>query len=100
MDKTIKQEVKRNLQNPSGAFGELIQRYYEAAAGTEKAIFIKYFFFENRGYWATMRALNRAGFYVEKTTFYRIKDDIITDIALRACYEHLICPYRAETQLK
>lgn len=100
MDKTIKQEVKRNLQNPSGAFGELIQRYYEAAAGTEREIFIKYFFFENRGFWAVMRALKRHGYYIEKTTFYRIKDDIITDIALRACYEHLICPYRDEMQLK
>lgn len=98
MQKEIKKAIEGALRNPCGAFGELIKKYYAEAEGTERAVFIKSFFFEGRGYWQTMRALNRAGYYAEKTTFYRMKADIIIDIALRACYEHLISPYGVVTQ--
>lgn len=93
MQKALKKVIEQNLREPCGAFGELIKKYYAEVEGTEIEVMMRCFFFEHRGYWATMRALNRAGYYAEKTTFYRMKSDIVVEIALRACYEHLICPY-------
>ena len=99
MEKWIKKEVVNQIKNPSGKFGDIISEYMSEVADTEKIIFIKSFFMERKGYWTVMRELRRKDFYIEKSTFYRIKDDIIIDIALRACYEQLLCPYGDDSSL-
>lgn len=97
MEKRIKKEIEKALRNPCGELGELIKKYY-SEADPDKGVIIRRFYFERRGFWATMRELRRYGFYMEKTTFYRLKDEVIEEIAMRACYEHLICPYGDEMQ--
>ncbi len=98
MEKSIKKEVVKNIREPWGTFASLISDYRESVADTEKETILVYFIEKKLSYWRVMRILNRQGFYLERTTFYRIKDEIITDIALRACYEHLICPYGDKSQ--
>lgn len=98
MEKSIKKEVVKNIREPWGTFASLLQEYRESVAGTPKEDILVFFIEKKMSYWRVMRILNRNGFYIERTTFYRIKDEIITDIALRACYEHLICPYSDKTQ--
>lgn len=100
MEKRIKKEIEKQLKNPTGAFKALIAAYAESVKGTEKAVILRRFYKERLGFFACMRELNRCGFWLEKTTFYRIKCDIVTDVALRACYDHLICPYSDEPQQK
>ena len=99
MNRDIKRTIEKALRKPCGDLGELIKKYY-AETEPDKGVIIRRFYFEGRGFWATMRELRRCGFYMAKTTFYRLKDEIIADIAMRACYEHLICPYRDEMQQK
>ena len=98
MEKKIKKEIEKQLKSPTGAFTSLIAAYAESVKGTEKAVLLRRFYKERRGYMACMRELNRSGFFLEKTTFYRIKSDIVIDVAMLACYDHLICPYSDATQ--
>lgn len=98
MEKSIKKEVVKNIREPWGTFASLLQEYRESVAGTPKEDILVFFIEKKLSYWRVMRILQRNGFYIERATFYRIKDEVITDIALRACYEHLICPYCDKSQ--
>lgn len=99
MEKWIKKEVVNQLRDPSGKFGDIISEYMTEVEGTEKSIFIKSFFMERKGYWTVMKELKKKDYYIERSTFYRIKDDIVIDIALRACFEQLLCPYGDKSSL-
>lgn len=100
MEKALKKEIERNLKKPTGKYVDIIGDYLQENAGNEKSIIIKYFFFEKCGYWRVIKELNKIGVYVSHGAFYNIKDIVVTDIALRACYEHLVCPYGDKSQLK
>lgn len=100
MDKTIKKEIEKQLRNksPSEAWRLLIQRYYDDLAGDEKSVILRCCYERGWGYWRTLRELNRQGFYMSQTVFYERKDRAIEEIALRAAYERLICPYCLENE--
>lgn len=95
MNKTIKTEIIKQLRdkNPPAEWQRLILRYLDEIAGTDKAIILRARYFGGRGYWWTLRELNRQGFYMSQTVFYERLGEAIGEIALRAAYERLICPY-------
>ena len=95
MNKNIKKEIEKQLRdkNPPAEWQRLIARDLDEIAGTDKALIIRARYFLGMGYWRAIRELNRQGVYMSQTTFYNIVGDIIADIALRAGYERLICPY-------
>lgn len=98
MNKSIKKEIEKQLRdkNPSDDWGRLILRYLDDIAGSDKAIIIRARYFLGLGYWRTLRELNRNGFYMSQTVFYDRVAEALADIALRAAYERLICPYCIE----
>lgn len=98
MEKRIKKQIEEAINKREGALYDLVLKYYAENEGTERGVIICEFFFNRRGYWRTQKILRYKGFYLEQTTFYRIKDEILIDIALRACYEGFICPYSDTTQ--
>lgn len=99
MIKELKKEIKKNICNPSGKYIKIMKIYLSEIEGTEKDLFISCYFKKKMGYKSVIRELNRHGYYLETTTFFRIKDEIITDVALRACYERIISPYSNEKSL-
>ena len=99
MEKRIKKEIAKALCSRGGALEDIIQAYYSENKGKEKGVIVRRYYFERRGYRATMRELRRCGYYCERSQFYRLKDEVLSDIAMRACYEHLICPYSDKTSL-
>lgn len=101
MNKTLKKEIEKQLRekHPSAEWQRLILRYYDEIAGTEKAVILRSRYVLGWGYWRTLRELNRQGFYFSQTVFYERLDEAIADIAIRAAYERLICPYCIEKEL-
>ena len=95
MNKAIKKEIEKQLRdkNPPAEWQRLILRYLDEIAGTDKAIILRARYFGGRGYWWTLRELNRQGFYMSQTVFYERREEALGEIALRAAYERLICPY-------
>lgn len=103
MKKIIKKEIEKQLRdkNPSAEWQRLLARYLDDIAGTDKAVILRVRYERRRGYWQTLRELNRHGVYLSTTAFYQHLDEALAEIALRAAYERLICPYcldKAEAQ--
>lgn len=100
MNKAIKKEIEKQLREkiPSAEWQRLISRYYDEIAGTDKAIILRMRYVRGLGYWRTVRELNRQGFYMSQTVFYERIDEAIADLAMRAAYERLICPYCLEKE--
>ena len=95
MNKTIKKEIEKQLRdkNPPAEWQRLIARYLDEIAGSDKAMIIRARYFLGMGYWRAIRELNRQGVYLSQTAFYIRVGEALADIALRAAYERLICPY-------
>ena len=95
MNKAIKQEIIKQLRdkNPPVEWQRLIMRYLDEIAGSETAVILRTRYFLGWGYWRTLRELNRQGFYLSQTVFYERLGEALGEIALRAAYERLICPY-------
>lgn len=95
MNKALKKEVEKQLRdkNPSVEWQRLITRYYDEIAGSETAVILRSRYALGWGYWRTIKELNRQGFYMSQTVFYERIAEAISDLALRAAYERLICPY-------
>lgn len=95
MNKAIKKEIEKQLRskNPPAEWQRIISRYMDEIAGSDKAIILRMRYFNGRGYWRTIQELNNNRFYMSQTIFYERVGEIIADIALRAAYERLICPY-------
>ena len=95
MNKTIKKEIIKQLRdkNPPTDWQRLILRYLDENAGSEKAAILRCRYFNGWGYWRTVRALNTQGIYLSQTVFYNRLEEALGEIALRAAYERLICPY-------
>lgn len=95
MHKDIKKEIEKQLRskNPPEEWQRVIMRYLEEIAGSDKAIILRTRYFLGWGYWRTLRELNRQGHYFSQTVFYERLGEALADIAIRAAYERLICPY-------
>ena len=95
MNKIIKKEITKQLRdkNPPAEWQRLILRYLDENAGSDKAVILRCRYFNAWGYWRTLRELNRQGFYLSQTVFYNRLEEALGEIALRAAYERLICPY-------
>lgn len=95
MNKAIKKEIEKQLrsQNAPEAWQRLLMRYFSDIAGTDKAVILRCRYVLGWGYWRTLRELNKNGFYMSQTVFYEHCGEAIGEIALRAAYEGLICPY-------
>lgn len=100
MNKVIKKEIEKQLraENPPTEWQRLILRYYDDIAGTDKAVILRSLYVLGWGYWRTLRELNRQGFYMSQTVFYMRRAEALADIAMRAAYERLICPYCMEKE--
>lgn len=95
MNKTIKKEIEKQLRdkNPSAEWQRVIFRYFDEIAGTDKAVILRGRYILGWGYWRTVRELNKQNFYMSQTVFYERLGEALGEIALRAAYERLICPY-------
>lgn len=95
MNKAIKKEIERQLRskNPPAEWQRIISRYLDEIAGSDKAIILRVRYFNGRGYWQTIKELNAQRYFMSQTIFYERVGEIIADLALRAAYERLICPY-------
>lgn len=95
MKKSLKREIEKHLrdQNPPEAWQRLILRYFDDIAGTDAAVILRSRYVLRWGYWRTVRELNRQGFYMSQTVFYERIDEALWEIAMRAAYERLVCPY-------
>ncbi len=95
MNKAIKKEIEKqlNAKNPPAEWQRLILRYYDEIAGSDKAVILRARYVLGWGYWRTLKELNAQGFYLSKTVFYNRIEEGLEEIALRAAYERLICPY-------
>lgn len=95
MNKAIKKEIEKQLRNKNApeAWQRLFMRYFSDIAGTDKAVILRCRYILGMGYWRTLRELNKSGFYMSQTVFYEHCSEAIAEIALRAAYENLICPY-------
>lgn len=95
MNKAIKKEIEKQLRdkNPPTEWQRLIMRYLDEIAGSDTAVILRARYFLGWGYWRTVRELNRQGFYMSQTVFYERIAEALGDIAIRAAYERLICPY-------
>ena len=95
MNKIIKKEIEKNLRdkNPPVEWQRLIARYLNDIAGTDKAVILRTRYVLGWGYWRSLRELNRQGFYFSQTVFYERLGEALADLAMRAAYERLICPY-------
>ena len=100
MHKAIKKEIEKQLRNhnPPAEWQRLILRYLDDIAGTDKAIIMRARYFNGWGYWRTIRELNKQGFYMSQTVFYERIGEALADVAMRAAYERLICPYCIEKE--
>lgn len=95
MNKTLKKELEKQLndKNPPAEWARLINRYLEEIAGSDKAVILRCRYVLGWGYWRTLRELNRQGFYMSQTVFYERLGEALGELALRAAYERLLCPY-------
>ena len=95
MNRSIKKEIEKQLKNQNApeVWQRLLMRYFSDIAGTDKAIILRCRYILGWGYWRTLRELNKNGFYMSQTVFYEHCSEAIAEIALRAAYEGLICPY-------
>ena len=95
MQKAIKKEIEKHLRdnNPPAEWQRLILRYLDDIAGTDTAVIIRARYFNGWGYWRTLRELNKQGFYLSQTVFYERIGEALAEIAMRAAYERLLCPY-------
>ena len=95
MKKAIKKEIEKQLRekNPPAEWQGVISRYMDEIAGSDKAVILYSRYMCGWGYWRTLRELNRQGFYMSQTVFYERLNEALGDLALRAAYEGLICPY-------
>ena len=95
MNKAIKKEIIKHLrdQNPPAEWQRLILRYLSEIAGSELSVILRCRYTLGWGYWKTIRELNKNGFYLSQTVFYARLGEALNEIALRAAYERLICPY-------
>ena len=95
MNKAIKKEIEKQLRdkNPPAEWQRLIMRYLDEIAGSDTAVILRARYFLGWGYWRTLRELNRQGFYMSQTVFYERVADALAELAMRAAYERLICPY-------
>lgn len=95
MNKTIKKEIIKQLRDkkPPAEWQRLITRYLDENEGSDKAIIIRCRYLNGRGFWRTMRELEKQSIYLSQTVFYNRLEEALGEIALRAAYERLICPY-------
>ena len=100
MNKAIKKEIEKHLRdkNPPAEWQRIILQYFDAVEGSDKAVILRTRYFLGWGYWRTLRELNRQGFYMSQTVFYNRLDEALGELALRAAYERLICPYCMERE--
>ena len=95
MKKEIKRLIEKKLfnKNLTEDWQTLISVYYESVKDTAKGVVLKCRFFEKQNYWYCLKELKKIRVYCEKDNFYRIVNEIINDILLRASFERLINPY-------
>lgn len=95
MKKEIKRLIERKLYDNSltDDWQTLISEYYEIVKDTAKGIVLKCRYFEKKNYWRCLKELQKIKVFYEKDNFYRIVNEIINEILLRASYERLINPY-------
>lgn len=95
MNKVLKKEIEKYLRdkNPPAEWQRLILRYLDDIAGTDKAVILRTRYMLGYGYWRSLRELNRQGFYFSQTVYYERLGEALGDLAMRAAYERLICPY-------
>lgn len=100
MNKALKKEIEKQLRdkNPPVEWQRLIARYMDEIAGTDKAVILRTRYVHGWGYWRTLRELNRQGFYFSQTVFYERLGEALGEIAMRAAYERLVCPYCLEKE--
>lgn len=100
MNKTIKKEIEKYLRdkNPPAEWQRLIARYLDEISGSDKAVILRSRYFNGWGYWRTLRELNKQNFYFSQTVFYERLAEALADLAMRAAYERLICPYCIERE--
>lgn len=100
MNKAIKKEIEKQLRdkNPPAEWQKIIFRYFDEIAGSDKAVILRARYVHGWGYWRTIKELNRQGFYLSQTVFYERLAEALADIAMRAAYERLICPYCIEKE--
>ena len=100
MNKTLKREIEKQLRdkNPPVEWQRIIARYLDEIAGSDKAVILRTRYVLGWGYWRTVRELNRQGFYLSQTVFYERLGEALGEIAMRAAYERLICPYCMEKE--
>jgi len=100
MNKALKKEIEKQLRdkNPPAEWQRIIARYLDEIAGSDKAVILRTRYVLGWGYWRTIRELNRQGFYMSQTVFYERLGEALGEIAMRAAYERLICPYCMEKE--
>ena len=100
MNKAIKKEIEKQLRdkNPPAEWQRLINRYFDEIAGSDTAVILRTRYVHGWGYWRTLKELNRQGFYMSQTVFYERIAEALADLAIRAAYERLICPYCIEKE--
>lgn len=103
MQKTIKKFIEEklfNFFNKDGVerdeFDKLISEYASQVVGTAKGIVLEWRYFNNKNYWTCLRKLEKINYYTGKDNFYRLVNEIINDIAIRASYKRLLNPYEFE----
>ena len=99
MQKTIKKFIEDklfNLVEVKDEFDILIGDYALQVQGTAKGIVLQYRYFNKKNYWTCLRALQKINYYTGKDNFYRLVNEIINDIAIRASYKRLLNPYEFE----
>lgn len=102
MNKALKKEIEKQLRdkNPPAEWQRIIARYLDEIAGSDKAVILRTRYVLGWGYWRTIRELNRQGFYMSQTVFYERLGEALGEIAMRAAYERLVCPYCMEKEGK
>lgn len=95
MKKEIKRLIEKKLfnKNLTQDWQTLISVYYESVKDTAKGVVLKCRYFEKQNYWHCLKELKKIRVFCEKDNFYRIVNEIINDILLRASFERLINPY-------
>lgn len=99
MKKEIKRFIEKQLfkKDLTQDWQTLINKYYESVKDTAKGVVLKSRYFDKKKYWKCINELQKIKVYYEKDNFYRIVNEIINDILLRASFERLINPYEFET---
>lgn len=95
MQKEIKRLIEKKLfdKNITQDWQTLISVYYESVQDTAKGVVLKCRYFDRKNYWQCLKELKKIRVFYEKDNFYRIVNEIINEILLRASYERLINPY-------